>query len=165
MNKIDTNQLRLFYEDVKKDNGKAVKAKKIVGEWNFGVGAQFVSKLEHASGTTVVEADGPVFMGGFGIKPDPVQYCLFGLAACFAQTFAVIATEKNVELKKLKITAENKVNLLKPMGLGDAPTIENVTLTVAPPASYRSKLKGNTEACILAPPRRLMPHKADKAGY
>src|SRR3989344_6475119 len=141
MNKIDTNQLRLFYEDVKKDNGKAVKAKKIVGEWNFGVGAQFVSKLEHASGTTVVEADGPVFMGGFGIKPDPVQYCLFGLAACFAQTFASIAAEKGIKLDKLKVAAENKVNLSMALGLSNEPIVERVKLLVEVSDIDKDKMK------------------------
>ncbi|MBI2652945.1 OsmC family protein, partial [Candidatus Woesearchaeota archaeon] len=65
-----------------------------------------------------------------GIKPDPVQYCLFGLAACFAQTFASIAAEKGIELKKLKVAAENKVNLSRALGLSNEPITEGVKLTV-----------------------------------
>ena len=69
-------------------------------------------------------------MGGSGIKPDPVQYCLFGLAACYAQTFASIAAEKGIKLKQLNVAAENKVNLSKALGLSNEPIVENVKLQV-----------------------------------
>ena len=120
-----------FIEEVKKDKGKALKVKRVEGTWNLEDGkVQFASTLEHANGSTFVEADAPPFLGGNGIKPDPVQYCLFGLAACFAQTFASIAAEKNIELKKLKVIAENKVNLSRALGLGNEPITEGVRLFV-----------------------------------
>ncbi|MBS3101917.1 OsmC family protein [Candidatus Woesearchaeota archaeon] len=69
-------------------------------------------------------------MGGSGIKPDPVQYCLFGLAACYAQTFASIAAEKGIKLKQLNVAAENKVNLSKALGLSNEPIVEKAILEV-----------------------------------
>lgn len=69
-------------------------------------------------------------MGGSGLKPDPVQYCLFGLATCFAQTFASIAAEKGIRLKQLKVAVENHVNLSKALGLSDEPIVKNVKLQV-----------------------------------
>ena len=102
INNINLDKAKAFVEEAKKDKNKAIKVKRVEGSWNFEeVKPQFISTLEHANGSTIVEADGPPFMGGSGIKPDPVQYCLFGLAACFAQTFASIAAEKGIELKKL----------------------------------------------------------------
>ncbi|MDP3766126.1 MAG: OsmC family protein [Nanoarchaeota archaeon] len=130
-NNVNLEKASAFVEEVKADKSKAIKVKRVEGSWNFIEGkAQFTSTLEHPNGITIVEADGPPFMGGSGIKPDPVQYCLFGLAACFAQTFASIAAEKGIKLDKLKVAAENKVNLSKALGLSNEPIVERVKLSV-----------------------------------
>lgn len=131
LNNINLDKSKAFVEEVKKDKSKALKVKRVEGNWNLEDGkVQFISTLEHANGITIVEADGPPFMGGSGIKPDPMQYCLFGLAACFVQTYASIAAEKDIELKKLKVAAENKVNLSKVLGLSNEPIVEKVKLSV-----------------------------------
>ena len=131
INNVNLEKAAAFAEEVKKDKSKALKIKRVEGTWNLKEGkVQFTSTLEHAQGTTIAGADGPPFLGGNGIKPDPVQYCLFGLAACYAQTFASIAAEKGIELKKLKVTAENKVNLSRALGLGNEPIVEKVKLSV-----------------------------------
>ena len=131
INNVDMEKAGAFIEEVKKDKSKALKVKRVEGTWNLEDGeVQFMSTLEHANGSTFVEADAPPFLGGNGIKPDPVQYCLFGLAACYAQTFASVAAEKGVELSKLKVVAENKVNLSMALGLGNEPIVEKVKLSV-----------------------------------
>jgi len=131
LNNVDLVKVGAFIEEVKKDKGKAIKIKRVEGEWNLDEGKiQFSATLKHTSGSTVLEADASPFMGGGGLKPDPVQYCLYGLAACFAQTFASIAAEKGVKLKHLRVAAENKVNLINPLGLGDDPTVEGVSFLV-----------------------------------
>lgn len=128
---INLDKASAFVEEVKKDKNKAVKVKRVEGSWNFTEDkAQFTSTLEHADKATIVEADAPIFMGGNGLKPDPVQYCLFGLASCFAQTFASVAAEKGIKLDKLKIAAENKVNLSMALGLGNEPIVERVKISV-----------------------------------
>src|SRR3989339_1964808 len=102
LNNVNLEKASAFAEEVKKDKSKALKVKRIEGNWNLeDEKVQFTATLEHPQGSTVIEADGPPFMGGSGIKPDPVQYCLFGLAACFAQTFASIAAEKGIKLNVL----------------------------------------------------------------
>src|SRR3989344_8389842 len=142
LNNINLDKSNAFVEEVKADKSKAIKIKKVEGIWNFEEGTpQFISTLEHANGNTIVEADGPPFIGGSGIKPDPVQYCLFGLAACFAQTFASVAAEKGIELDKLKVAAENKVNLSRALGLGNEPIVERVKLIVEVSNVDESKLK------------------------
>src|SRR3989338_529183 len=129
LNNVNPEKASAFVEEVKKDKSKALKVKRIEGNWNLEDGkVQFAAALEHPQGSTVVEADGPQFLGGSGIKPDPVRYCLFGLAACFAQTFASIAAEKGIKLKQLKVAAENKVNLSKALGLSNEPIVEKVIL-------------------------------------
>lgn len=142
LNNINLEKAGAFVEEAVVDKNKAIKVKRIEGSWDFRQGKpQFVSLLEHANGSTVVEADAPPFLGGNGIKPDPVQYCLFGLAACFAQTFASIAAEKGIELKKLKVVAENKVNLSKALGLGNEPIVERVKLIVEVSDVDKDKIK------------------------
>ena len=131
LNNVNLEKATAFAEEVKKDKNKALKVKRIEGNWNLEDGkVQFAAALEHPQGSTVIEADGPPFMGGSGVKPDPVQYCLFGLAACYAQTFASIAAEKGIKLKQLKVAAENKVNLSRALGLSDEPIVEKVILEV-----------------------------------
>ena len=131
INNVNMEKAGAFVEEVKKDKSKALKVKMVEGNWNLEDGkVQFTSTLEHHRGSTVIEADAPPFMGGSGTKPDPVQYCLFGLAACFAQTFASIAAEKGIKLNKLKVAAENKVNLSRALGLSNEPIVEKVILEV-----------------------------------
>ena len=131
INNVDIGKTTAFVEEVKKDKEKAIKIKRVEGTWNLEEGSvQFTSLLEHSHNHTTVEADGPIFMGGSGIKPDPVQYCLFGLAACYAQTFASIAAEKGIKLNELKVSVENKVNLGKALGLSNEPIVESVKLRV-----------------------------------
>lgn len=131
VNNINVEKAAAFLEEVKKDKSKAIKTKRVDGEWILEAGKpQFHATLQHGEQSTVVEADGPAFMGGSGLKPDPVQYCLFGLASCYAQTFAGIASEQGVVLKKLNVSAENKVNLSKALGLSDEPIVESARLTV-----------------------------------
>src|SRR3989338_5108249 len=141
INNVDLEKAGAFVEEVKQDKSKALKVKRVEGNWNLEDGkVQFTATLEHPQGSTIIESDGPPFMGGSGIKPDPVQYCLFGLAACYAQTFASIAAERGIGLSKLKVVAENKVNLSKPLGLGNEPVVEGVKITVDASAKNKSNL-------------------------
>ena len=131
INNVDIEKAAAFVEEVKKDNSKAIKEKKVSGEWILESSKpQFRAVLQHGDNSTVVEADGPPFLGGSALRPDPVQYCLFGLAACFAQTFAGIAAEKGVNLRKLSVSAENKVDLTTALGLGEKPIVERALLTL-----------------------------------
>jgi|SRR3989344_3392084 len=151
INNVDIGKTTAFVEEVKKDKEKAIKIKRVEGTWNLEEGSvQFTSLLEHSHNHTTVEADGPIFMGGSGIKPDPVQYCLFGLAACYAQTFASIAAEKGIKLKQLSVAAENKVNLSKALGLSNDNIVEKVVLEVK---AFGEKMENLNEIKKLAEQR------------
>ncbi len=142
INNVNLEKAGAFAAEAQKDKTKALKAKKIAGVWNLAEGRpQFSAVLQHASGSTLVEADAPPFLGGSGQKPDPVQYCLFGLAACFAQTFASIAAEKGVRLSKLSVSAENNINLSAALGMGKEPPTELVKITVTASGAESSKLE------------------------
>ncbi|MFQ5979382.1 MAG: OsmC family protein [Candidatus Heimdallarchaeota archaeon] len=49
-------------------------------------------------------------LGGWGIPPGPHLYCLYGLASCYAFTFAALAAMGNIELKRLEIAAETNID-------------------------------------------------------
>jgi len=88
MNNINLEGMKSFAEEVKQDLAKSKRIKKIECSWNFDERKpQMTSKLQHPKGETTVHSDLAPFMGGTGSAPDPIQYCLFGLACCFAGTF------------------------------------------------------------------------------
>jgi len=131
INNIEVDAVKKLVSEVEEDPDKARVVKKARGEWVFEEGApQFKIYVNYEGGKLELEADSPSKMGGSGLAPDPVQYCLSGLIACFAQTFVGIATEKGVRLTKLKVTAEARINLRRPLGLGDDPISEGVKITV-----------------------------------
>ena|SRR3989339_429457 len=131
INNVNVEKIKQFLEEVKENSDKAKKSKKIEGEWDFNENrSQFKSKIEFQNGSMEILADSPEFMGGSGVAPDPIQYCLFGLASCYAATFASIASEKGIKLSKLKVTAENKVNLSMTLGLSKESIVEEVKLVL-----------------------------------
>ena len=129
VNNVNVEAMKRFAEEVQLDPSLAKKKKRVEGEWSFEEGRpQFVATLGHAGGETSVETDFAPFMGGEGLAPDPIQYCLYGMAACYAGTFAGLAAAQGVALRRLHIAAENSVDLTRSMGLSDNPVVEQVSL-------------------------------------
>ena len=134
LNNINTDAAGKFMEEARNDPQIAKKSKRVEGEWVFEEGKpQFKATLAFKEGERVVESDFAPFMGGKGLAPDPIQYCLYGLAACYAGTFVSLATMEGIALRGLKISVENKVDLTRTLGLSSNPIVEGVevTLTVA----------------------------------
>lgn len=131
INNVNIDAAGAFMEKVKADPGAAKKQKRVEGEWNFAEGRpQFAAVLPHDKGTTTAQADFAPFMGGEGLAPDPIQYCLYGLAACYAGTYVGIAAAQGVVLRGLKVVAENRVDLSRSLGLSDNPVVEQVSLSL-----------------------------------
>ena len=143
LNNINTDAAGKFIEEAISDPQVAKKSKRVEGEWVFEEGQpQFMATLAFKEGERVVYSDFAPFMGGKGLSPDPIQYCLYGMAACYAGTFVSIATMEGIPLQGLKIAVENKVDLTRTLGLSSNPIVEGVevTLTVASNA-HRDKLE------------------------
>ena len=142
MNNINVRETEIFIATIQEDPAQAKKHKQVTGSWVFEEGEpQFVSTLEYAKGSVVLSTELPPFSGGWGTSPDPVQVCLYGLAACFAVTFAAAAASEGVQLTKLEVTAENWMDLRKQMGVADGNIIEKVKFTVHAEGASRDKLK------------------------
>ncbi|MBI2938469.1 MAG: OsmC family protein [Thaumarchaeota archaeon] len=130
-NNVNQAEIQKFVNHIKSNPQDAKRSKRIEGEWVFEEGKpQFHAALSFQKGRTTLECELPHFAGGWGGAPDPVQYCLYGLAACYASTFVAAATSIGVELTILKIVAENQMNLTKQLGLSSENIIENVRFTV-----------------------------------
>ena len=128
-NNVNLQGMMAFVEQAKSDASVLKKQKRVEGAWDFQEGhPQFKATLAYPGGERTLEADLAPFMGGAGLAPDPIQYCLYGLAACFAGTFVSLAAADGVTLKSLRVVAENQVDLTRPMGLGDKPVVEKVML-------------------------------------
>jgi len=129
MNHMNLEGLKIFIDEVKQNLSKAKKTKKVECLWNFDEGKpQIESKIHHPRGETTVRSDFAPFMGGEGLAPDPIQYCLFGLAACFAGTFMSMATMMGIKVQELRVSAENFTDLSKTLGLTNNPIVEKVKI-------------------------------------
>ncbi len=134
LNNINTGAAGKFMEEARKDPRVAKKSKRVEGEWVFEEGKpQFKATMAFKEGERVLESDFAPFMGGKGLAPDPIQYCLYGMAACYIGTFVSLATMEGIALQGVKILVENKMDLTRSLGLSSNPIVEGVevTLTVA----------------------------------
>lgn len=98
-----------FVEQVRKDPSAARKRKRVEGSWNFAERQpQFRATLEFPGGKVGVDCELPPFAGGWGTSPDPIQYYLFGMAACYATAFAGVAVQEGVRLTALRVHARTR---------------------------------------------------------
>ena len=131
MNNVNLKEMEKFVVAVRKDSKQAIREKSVTGEWVFrDEQPQFVAEIPYQKGKVTVASELSAFAGGWGGSPDPIQYCLYGLAACFASTLVATATNEKVELRSLRVTAANRVDLRKQLGLSRDPIIQNVKLKV-----------------------------------
>ncbi|MFH0848354.1 MAG: OsmC family protein [archaeon] len=142
-----------FVQTVRKDSKQAIREKSVTGEWIFKDGRpQFIAEIQYPKGRMSLACELPPFAGGWGGSLDPMQYCLYGLAACFASTLAATATSEKIALRALRVTAENRVDLHKQLGLSNDPIIQIVKLRVhleadAPHATIERLVKLAEERC------------------
>ena len=131
LNNINTEDAGKFMEEAKNDPLAAKKTKRVEGEWVFEEGQpQFKATLAFKEGEQVLECDFAPFMGGMGLAPDPIQYCLYGLAACYTATFVSIAAMEGIALQEVKIAVEIKLDLTRTLGLSSNPIVEGVEVTL-----------------------------------
>ena len=138
----NVNEMDTFITSIIADQSEAIKEKQVMGSWVFDEGKpQFVSKLAYGQGDITLFAELPPFAGGWGSSPDPVQYCLYGMAACFAATFAAAASSEGIQLKQLSVTAQNRMDLRKQMGLAGENIIEKVKFIVTAQGASNDELE------------------------
>ncbi len=131
INNIDLARVQATVEAVRQDPAQARRPQRVEVDWNFAEGEPQMRATVQVEGKRhVLEADSPTFLGGGGLRPGPIPYCLFAFASCFAGSFAGAAAELGVRLTRLRVTAETVVDFTRPLGLGENPPAESLTFIV-----------------------------------
>ena len=131
LNHVNMEKLRQLMEAIKEDPANAKITPKVSGTWVFEDGQpQFRSDIEVEGGTFTVEADMPSKLGGWGSRPGPLHYCLYGLASCYAFTFSAFAAMEGITLSKLSIEAEGHIDFSQVLGLTENPIVEEVKFII-----------------------------------
>lgn len=131
LNNVNLATIGTLAERAKADVSVLRMQKRVDGAWSSADGTpQFSATLAHAAGETVLRADMAPGFGGGGLAPDPLQYMLFGLAACYSATLVMLASMEGVTLDEVRATAENSVDSAKVFGFGTGPLVERVSVKV-----------------------------------
>lgn len=131
INNVNLERLQDSIEIARADPTKAKRNIRVEGRWNLAEGQpQFVGLLDYQAGKLALEADQASGLGGNGMTPSPLHYCIFGLAACYTATFATFAAMQKVRLRRLDAVAEGKFDLSRVLGISDTPALEEVQITL-----------------------------------
>ena len=148
MNRINIEVFKETIEKGKKDSSSYLKTLAIEGTWRLddNSGPQFETKLKtENAGEVLVQSDETVILGGGGTAPNPVQYCIGGLLACYSATYVKWASMKGVSLKTFKIKSTANMDLSPALGLTDNPPLNNlrIELEIESEASLEKLLEIN----------------------
>ena len=131
-NRVNIDEFDQTIAECEKDLTSALKTLKVEGTWRLGgKGPQFESELKFENGRVILYSDEPTFLGGGGTSVNPIQYCLFGVASCFAATFAKWAAIEGVVLEELTVTAEADLDMSRSFGLTENPILDKMTLNIS----------------------------------
>ncbi len=131
VNRVDLEKFEKTLKETKKDPGFAKKTIKVNGIWRIGKdGPQFESEIGFEGGKITLYADEPSFLGGNGIAPNPVQYCIMGAMACFAATFAKWAGIEGIVLDEFQISAKAQLDMSRSFGMSDNPILEKIVFDI-----------------------------------
>ncbi len=129
MNNINLESVLKTREKVASGELPPYRIFEVEGDWIFGE-AQFKSTLSFENGSITLFTDQPTPSGGKGNAPNPVQYCVFSMIACYATTFMTIASMKGIEIRSLKVKGYSKVNMKAVLEIEEGPVVEEVGLTL-----------------------------------
>ena len=128
VNKVDVDKFRETIEKARKYPSTGKKTMEVEGEWLLDkTGPQFEAKIKtEKGGDFVLQSDETLILGGGGSAPNPVQYCIYGLIACYAATFAKWAAVEGIVLKSFKIKAAANMDLTRAFGVTQNPILEHL---------------------------------------
>lgn len=131
LNNLDLDVLAGVMERGQADASVFRLHKRVEGRWSFTAGEPaFTASVQHGNASTDLHVDIAPGFGGQGLAPDPLQYLLAGLGACYASTLVTIAATEGVVLDAVSVVAEQDVNVAAVYDLGDAPLMEQISITV-----------------------------------
>lgn len=130
-NNVNVSMLEQVIREAETDKSKLKRTQKIQGEWLLEEGQpQFRAEVSFEGGKVVMESDQPRNLGGGGTRPGPLHYCFFGLVSCYTATFAAMASQMGIELKKVSTRLEGNLNFSRVFGLSKEPVMEEIRITL-----------------------------------
>lgn len=125
VNRIDMDR---FSETIQKARNDLSKTKKVIefeGNWNIGeAGPQFSSKINTENGGEfLIQSDEPVALGGSGSAPNPVQYGLYGIAACYSAAFVKWISMEGITVNKFKVKVKADMDIAASLGIFKEPSV------------------------------------------
>lgn len=131
LNNVNVGMLEQVITEAEIDKSKVNRSQKIEGEWLLDEGGpQFRAEVSFEGGKIVMESDQPKNLGGGGTRPGPLHYCFFGLVSCYTATFAVMASQMGIRLRKLTATLEGDLNFSRVFGLSREPVMEEIRIVL-----------------------------------
>ena len=131
INNVNVSMLEQVGKEAETDKSKVRRTQKIEGEWLLEEGGpQFRAEVNFEGGKIILESDQPKTLGGGGTRPGPLHYCFFGLVSCYTATFAAMASQMGIELKKLTARLEGNLNFSRVFGLSQEPVMENINIAL-----------------------------------
>src|SRR4030065_863370 len=132
LNNVNVSMLEQVVKEAQTDKSKVRRQQKIEGEWLLAEGGpQFRAEVSFEGGKVVMESDQPKNLGGGGTRPGPLHYCFFGLVACYTATFAAVASQMGIELRKLTAKLEGNLNFSRVFGLSTDPVMEEIRIALS----------------------------------
>ena len=132
INNVNVGMLEQVAKEAETDKSKVRRTQKIEGEWLLKEGSpQFRAEVSFEGGKVVMESDQPKNLGGGGTRPGPLHYCFFGLVSCYTATFAAMASQMGIELRKLTARLEGNLNFSRVFGLSKEPVMEEIRIALS----------------------------------
>ena len=131
INRINIEVFKETIEKAKNEPSSVIKSLEIEGKWRLDAqdGPQFETKLKtEKAGEILVQSDETIILGGGGTAPNPVQYCIGGLLACFSATYVKWASMDGILIKKLRIRGTASMDLSSALGISDNPPLKDLRL-------------------------------------
>ncbi len=131
LNNVDLKAIEEHAEAIKKEPSSALRLNRIEIDWQAGAGQpQMATAIKYEGGEFPVEIDSPRFMGGQGLKPGPIHYCILGMVSCFTATFVTAASAQGISFRRLKSSGQCEIDFSRVFGVSDNPTIRAITFMI-----------------------------------
>lgn len=125
INRIDMDRFSETVQRAKDDLSKTKKIIEFEGKWEIGeIGPQFSAKINTENGGEfLIQSDEPMALGGSGSAPNPVQYGLYGIAACYSAAFVKWISNEGIIINKFKVKVKADMDIAASLGIFKEPPI------------------------------------------
>ena len=120
VNNINVKTLKESFRKIEKDRSRALEKLKINVEWNLVKNyPQMYSEVRAEKTPLILESELQTFLGGRGIRPTPIQYFFYGVAASYLSTIMLILSEKGIHVSDAKLELEAEVDYSRLAGISE----------------------------------------------